>query len=339
MPAGIPAVPAVNTVDEGGHKVPMQCYVPPLPVTPAPMERKVVLEARDAFAADEHQALEQSNASVAQLSETHVKQRGQLEDYHVNVRQDDSLRRWDERQEQQSDWQQAKAAEAEKQLAVEKAQREREAAEEAAAAKREEETRLAKEGSLEQTAVLREWTTEFRRSPVATGSPVAPECSIAFNQVESFPTSPSLTKSAVGAVGRPTMDVSQIKAERLVLPAIPPQKQAEEDSLQQMEQRLEMEMDRVSALNIFHAQQARERRLQMAKAMARREMGDEQARAAKQAEELEESLRLKIHKISGRQALAGGTPRRKPRSPLTKAEEQEIADRLSAPKEIFTGES
>ena len=58
----------------------------------------------------------------------------------------------------------------------------------------------------------------------------------------------------------------------------------------------------------------------MAKAMARREMGDEQARAAKQAEELEESLRLKIHKISGRQALAGGTPRRKPRSPLTKAE-------------------
>ena len=57
------------------------------------MARAEVIAANEALAADEEGALAQSTAAVAQLAQTHVEQRKQLEDYHTGMRQDDSARR------------------------------------------------------------------------------------------------------------------------------------------------------------------------------------------------------------------------------------------------------
>eukprot|EP01043_Picozoa_sp_COSAG02_P057127 COSAG02_NODE_6885_length_3309_cov_1.979439_4_plen_172_part_00 len=160
---------------------------------PDPMDRAVVMEANATVAQEHKEAQDQSNTSIAQLAETHVKQRQLLEDYHVDQRKDDAERRWDERQDQQSMLRKAQAEEVEKQRGAEMRQRERDAAAQAVAEQRAAEERQAKEESTKQDAVLREWTTEFRSSPVATGSPVMPESSIALTQVESFPTNASLT--------------------------------------------------------------------------------------------------------------------------------------------------
>lgn len=312
---------------------------------PDPMDRAVVMEANATVAQEHKEAQDQSNTSIAQLAETHVKQRQLLEDYHVDQRKDDAERRWDERQDQQSMLRKAQAEEVEKQRGAEMRQRERDVAAQAVAEQRAAEERQAKEESTKQDTVLREWTTEFRSSPVATGSPVMPESSIALTQVESFPTNASLTSCVAKAAGRPTKEVSHIQAEVLMVPP-DPQKQADEDNLQQIEQRIELEIDRVSALNVFQAQEARSQRLAAAKRAARREMGSEHAWAARKAEELEEKLQTAIHKIAGRQAAAeqaatateaarsSGRPVRKPRGALTKEDVRELVDRLSAPKEV-----
>lgn len=309
------------------------------------MDRAAVIKANTTLAQEDERAQNQSNVLVADLANVHVKQRQQLENYHVDDRKDDADRRWDERQDHHGRWRKSKAEETKKLQETEMEQREREAAEEAAAEKRAEEARRVKEGSMKQSAVLREWTTEFRSSPLATGSHVMPESSIDFNQLEEFPTNPCLTKSVAKAVGRPTKEVSHIQAELLVVTP-DPQKEADEDKLQQIEQRIEMEMDRVSVMNIFHAQQAREQRLVAAKMAAHREIASDRAWAAKQAEDLQDNLQSKIHKISGRQAAAeraviaaqaareSGQKVRKPSGPLTKEKERSLVDRLSAPKQV-----
>lgn len=311
------------------------------------MARADVIAANEALAAEDEGALAKSKAAVAELAQTHVKQRTQLEDYHVGMRQDDGTRRWEERQKRHDLFLTGKSSELEKETNTEKAQRVREAAEEQGLQERAEKEVLARDVKRDENNSLREWTTEFRGSPLATRSPVAPECSVDMNMVERFPTSPVLTKSVVQAVGRATLDVSQLQAQRLVVGGLSPQRQADDDELQLMEKRIEMEMERVSALNIFHAQEAREQRLAAAKAQSHREIGVERARATKHAEEMEASLKEHIHKIQGRQleaqtlldAAVGGRGPRKMRALLTRKEQREVADRLSEPKEVHASEA
>ena len=74
-------------------------------------------------------------------------------------------------------------------------------------------------------------------------------------------------------------------------------------------------------------------------------MASEQAWATKQAEELEDKLQKKVHKISGRQAAAeravmeadaarrSGRPVRKLRGGLNEEQVRDLVDRLSTPKQ------
>ena len=332
-------------MDEGGQKIPLQCCAPKRQVAPDPMDRAEVMAANAVAAQQGKRAQDQTNVAVAQLAQAHVKQRQLLEDYHDDTRKAIADRRWNARQIQQKRLWEAEAAEAEKNRREEMEQRERDAVVQAVAKQRAEVARRAKEETIKQGEVLREWTAEFRSSPLSTASLVMAESSIGISQIESFPTNASLTSSVAKAVGRPAKEVSRIQAE--VLAVRPdPRTQADEDHLQQVERSIELEMERISALNVLRAQEARERRLAARKMAARREMASEQAWATKHAEELEERRRKEIHLRDGRRLAAeqavmaaeasrrSGRPVPKPPVTLTRARVRGLVERLSAPKQV-----
>ena len=330
-------------MDEAGQKIPLHCCTPKRQVVPDPISRADVMAANAVVSQQGKHVQDRFNVAVAQLAQAHVKQRQLLDDYHVETRKDIADRRWKARQIQQSRLGQAQAMEMKKNRRKEMEQRERDAEVHAVAKQRAEIARRTKEETINRGLVLRKWTAEFRSSPLSTVSRVAAEISIGASQTVSFPTAASLTTSSTKSVGTMTKDVSQ--TEMLVVRP-DPKKQADEDHLQQMERSIEMEVERLCALNLLHAQEEREQRLVARKMAARREMAGEQARTAKHAVQLAERLRNDIATRAGRQLAAeqalmaaeaarrSGTAVPQPPVALTRERVRGLVERLSAPKQV-----
>ena len=82
------------------------------------------------------------------------------------------------------------------------------------------------------------------------------------------------------------LDLAQIQAKQLVGTRDNPSKNAREDEALEICQRLDVAMDRESALNIFNAQQTRGRRMAEEKRATRRAVGVERAKAAQKKEQV-----------------------------------------------------
>ena len=125
--------------------------------------------------------------------------------------------------------------------------------------------------------------SQRRQAPLRIGTERAISCAGDFRR--SGPVASALSGAPSPRSGS-GLDLAQIQATQLVGTRDNPSKNAREDEALEICQRLDVAMDRESALNIFNAQQTRGRRMAEEKRAARRAVGVERAKAAQKKEQV-----------------------------------------------------